>query len=260
MDATQNLSTELDKTLVSIEIAFKSLFKGRKWMIYVFLYLLPLILFFLFVEDKLMGAADAPTAFMNNYFLLFWVFFTFGCLIFALPMSSDEISDHIMDFYLVRPVRREVLWFSRWFALNVSIIAVNFVLALIYYLYFHFFDTPDFLTSVVDNTYLLFDVFLYTCAASLIYGGIFLLVGFIGNRGFSLGVLLAIFEMFFLSIFFLADEPYIPRTNLSVIGDELFDPQTVSSSDFLWSLGYVAFVAIGTFIVGAYFVRRREFP
>ena len=103
----------------------------------------------------------------------------------------------------------------------------------------------------------------FLIAATLSYSGIFLIVGFIGRRGFSLGVILCIFELFFLSLLFLEDEPYIPRTNLFVIADSLFSPTfTYNSSkapDLLFSLGYVAFMGIIWFILGAYYIKRRQF-
>ncbi len=266
MQVTQNIPTELEKMILSINISFKSLFRGRKWVIFVILSMLPLFLTLL-IEDKLLGNRDAAHAFIDNLVgAQFLLFFTFGCLILALPISSDEISDHIIDLYIARPVRREVLWASRWIVVNVSVIVVNFGISVIYYLYFHFWDdSEDFFASIMDDSYLLVDAFFFIVAATLTYGGLFLLVGFIGKRGFALGVMLSIFELFFLTLLFLRDEPYIPRTNLFVIGDNLFDPMFPreylpdNPPDILFSWGYVGFVAIAVFLIGMYYVSQRQF-
>ncbi|MFX1512799.1 MAG: hypothetical protein ACFFCQ_09455 [Promethearchaeota archaeon] len=265
MQTIENIPTELEKMLVSMNIAFKSLFRGRKWLVFTILSLIPLFLTLL-IDDKLLGNRNAEYAFVDIFLgFQFFLFFSFGCLILALPISSDEISDHVIDLYLVRPVRREVLWASRWIVLNISLIVVNFGISLVYFLYFHFWDdSADFFSSVIDDAYLLVDAFFFILAASLVYGGLFLLVGFIGRRGFALGVMLAIFELFFLSLLFLSDEPYIPRTNLQVIADKVFDPvytfDVDKAPDFLFSLGYVGFVAVAIFLIGTYYLSNRQFP
>ncbi|MFX0114439.1 MAG: hypothetical protein ACFFB3_07815, partial [Candidatus Hodarchaeota archaeon] len=88
-------------------------------------------------------------------------------------------------------------------------------------------------------------------------------VGFIGNRGFTLGVVLAIFELFLLSLLFLSDEPYIPRTNLQVIADDLFGSlynyTPKGAEDLLFSWAYVGLLAVGSLVAGALYLRIRQF-
>ncbi|MFQ5977558.1 MAG: hypothetical protein ACE5OZ_05465 [Candidatus Heimdallarchaeota archaeon] len=261
MEKTHLVPTDLEKAFVSFELALKSLFFGRKWVIFLILGLFPLT-FTLLVEDRLLGSPDVRTAFVDFFIgFQYLLFFTFSCLILSLPMSADEISDHVIDLYLVRPVKREILWGARWLAANVSVFLLNFGVAIIYYVYLHV-VIEDF-SGIIDDRDLLSSAFVFLLAATLSYAGVFLLVGFIGNRGFTLGVVLAIFELFLLSLLFLADEPYIPRTHLQVIADELFAPlytySPKGSVDLLFSWSYVGLLAVGSLIAGAVYLRIREF-
>ncbi|MHA2272920.1 MAG: hypothetical protein ACXACI_13725 [Candidatus Hodarchaeales archaeon] len=261
MESITAVPNELEKAIVSFQLALKSVFFGRKWIIFLVLGLFPLT-FTLLVEDRLLGNPDARAAFVDLFIgFQYLLFFTFSCLILSLPMSADEISDHVIDLYLVRPIRREVLWGARWLAANVSVLLLNFSIAIIYYLYFHVVE-EDF-SGIINDLDLLSSAFIFLVAATLAYAGIFLFVGFIGNRGFTFGVTLAIFELFLLSLLFLADEPYIPRTNLQVIADDLFgnlyNYTPKGTEDLLYSWGFVGLLAVVFFVVGAAYLRIREF-
>jgi len=261
MKSVQTTPNSLEKAFVSFELALKSCFYSRKWLIFLILALLPLGITLL-VEDRLLGNPTVRSAFVDTFIgFQFLLFFTFSCLILALPMSADEISDHIIDLYLVRPIRREMLWAARWVAGSVAVLILNFVISIIYYTYFHVVE-EDF-SGLIDDVDLLGKTSIFLVAATLAYAGIFLLVGFIGNRGFTLGVFLAMFELFLLSLIFLTDEPYIPRTNILVIADSLFgslynyDPKGTPNLFFSW--GYVGLLALGSFVAGALYLRIREF-
>jgi hypothetical protein len=261
MESMQAIPNDLEKAIVSFQLALKSLFLGRKWIIFLILGLFPLT-FTLLVEDRLLGNPDAKAAFVDLFIgFQYLLFFTFSCLILSLPMSADEISDHIIDLYLVRPVKREVLWGERWLAANVSVFLLNFAVAVVYYLYFHIVD--DDISGIIDNLDLLSSAFIFLVAATLAYAGVFLFVGFIGNRGFTLGVILAIFELFLLSLLFLSDEPYIPRTNLQVIADDLFGSlynyTPKGTEDLLFSWAYVGLLAVSSLVAGALYLRVRQF-
>jgi hypothetical protein len=227
--------------------------------------MLPLLLTLL-VDDHLMGNVDAPSAFTDFYIgFFFMLLFNFGALMLALPLSADEISDNVTDLYLVRPIRREAFWLSKWIAVNLAIFTMNTLIALIYYTYFHLVDenTP-FAEGFSENIALLINSLIFIFAASLTYGGIFLFVGFIGNRGFTFGIILALFEQFFLSMMFLADNKWIPRTNLLKIADKLFGkyfyyedaPGGLSLFD---SWLYVIVFCIAFLFIGASYLRKRQF-
>lgn len=253
------------KFLINISIGIKSLIYGRKWVLFLSISMLPLLLTLL-VDDHLMENPDAPSAFTDFYIgFFFLLLFNFGCLMMALPLSADEISDHITDMYLVRPIKRETFWLSKWIVVNLAIFVLNATIALIYYTYFHLMDdSEDFLTGFGNNLDLLFYSLIFILAASLMYGGIFLFVGFIGNKGFTFGIILALFEQFFLSLLFLANNKWIPRTNMLKIADRLFgkyfeyEDAPKGLSYFESWLYLIIFTAV-FLVIGAAYLRRREF-
>ena len=87
----------------------------------------------------------------------------------------------------------------------------------------------------------------------------------IGNKGFTFGLILALFEQFFLSFLFLENEPLIPRTNMFniadwVYSDDLYEyrglPDSLTVGD---SLVYTFVFAALTFVLGILYMRRKEF-
>ncbi|MHA2362836.1 MAG: hypothetical protein ACXAC7_02680 [Candidatus Hodarchaeales archaeon] len=260
---TERMPTSMDKMRVTGELAFKTIFYSKKWIMYTIIALIPLF-YTLFVEDKLLGAVDGSEAFIGIVLVQFYIFFTFGCLFLALPVSSDEISDNVIDLYIIRPVRRELIYISRWIVLMISIILVNFLIATIYYTYYQFMDpNVDGVSGIIDNINMLFYALVLIIAFSLIYGSMFLFIGFIGEHGFTLGVLAAIFELFITGFLFLNDNPYMPRTNLQVIASELFPDKyfeyTVSGvPDLFTSILYVIVSTVLFVAVGVYYFQNKE--
>ncbi|HKZ42732.1 MAG TPA: hypothetical protein VJ044_17345, partial [Candidatus Hodarchaeales archaeon] len=150
----------------------------------------------------------------------------------------------------------------------------NTVIALIYFVYLHLVAmdfnaemTSEFINAINmigDNLHLLLKSVVLVFYGSLAYGGLFLLIGFIGNRAFTIGVVVALFERFFLSLLFLRDQPYLPLTNLSTIAGELFSPlytyaPTQVVPDFIVSQLYVVLLACIWAIAGLFLMRYKEF-
>ncbi|MHA1910846.1 MAG: hypothetical protein ACTSYA_04030 [Candidatus Kariarchaeaceae archaeon] len=257
---------EFEQLKISLQLSFKTLFFSRKWLLYAILALFPIALSLL-IEDRLMGSSTAEEAFIGYYLgFVFLLLFTFGCLLTALPISSDEITDQMMDLYLVRPVRRETLWIARWIAVNVTVILINAVLAFFVFFYFSLYDDRGSAIEVMVNN---MDVYWQTLAfislGSLMYSGVFLLVGIVGNKGFTFGLILALFEQFFLGMLFLENEPLVPRTNMLnladwIYSDDLYEyrrlPDSLSVAD---SMIYTVIFGILTFALGVYYMRKKEF-
>ncbi|MFX0072088.1 MAG: hypothetical protein ACFFAO_13450, partial [Candidatus Hermodarchaeota archaeon] len=121
----------------SIKIGFKTLFYSKKWLIYLALsfIFIPVIIY----TEGLDFRVNRPdVAFADIVFeMLLPVFFIFGCLLISLPISADEISDHLLELYLVRPIKREVYWLSRWIVVNIFVYTINIMICFIYFLFVH---------------------------------------------------------------------------------------------------------------------------
>jgi hypothetical protein len=262
------------KMFVSFELSFKSLFFGRKWIIYMLLALFPLI-FTLLTPNRLLGYETVEKAFIELFLgTAIFFFFTFGCLIVSLPFSADEITDHLIDLYIVRPIPKEGLYLSRWLAYHLALVIVNILIAVFYYLFLHIvaIDTSGNLISEITNSIelmfnnldILANSFLLILYGSVAYGGLFLIIGFIGNKAFTVGMIVALFERFFLSLLFLGDEPYLPLTNLQTIASELFGNlysyyPTKEVPDFILSQFYLIFLGGIFLLLGLLSIRRKEF-
>jgi hypothetical protein len=110
---------------------------------------------------------------------------------------------------------------------------------------------------VPNSIYLLF-------FAALMYGSLFTFVGMIGNRGFTFGVLLAMVETFFLSLLFLRDSKYIPRTHLQNVLDDLYGNFYYYTSapdglDLIDSYLYFIIFSAITFAIGLLYFRQKQF-
>ena len=226
--------------------------------------LLP-IFFSLISGDKLLGSHTPRAAFIDAFMgNLFFLLFTFGCLILTLPLSADEITDHILDLYIVRPISRETIWFTRWIVANISVVLVNTFIGLCYYIYFYAIDPNGFsLSALTTNSDLMWNMILFLIASSITYTGIFLLIGFLGKNALAIGVFVAIFEVFLSALVFLKDQPYLPRTNLQVVAVNLFKPDytytfAVTPPDLSISVLYILVIAFVFLAAGAYFVKTRE--
>lgn len=253
----------IDHFILSIQISLKTIIYSKNWIFYSILTLLP-ILFTLPVNDKLLGADSGTEAFLGIVLRVqLTIFFTFGCLFIALPISSDNISDHTMDLFITRPIRREILYLSKWVALILCLVFFNFLIILSYYIYFQFFDPNlEFISGIMNNLDILFYVLIFIIAESLIYGSLFLIIGMIGSRGFSLGIFVAFFELIISNMLFLADDPNMPRTNLTVIAENLFnefiDISTEGLPSFEYSVTYLFVVSALLVILGIFFFKRKE--
>ncbi len=258
---------ELENLVLSINLAVKSLMFSKKWLLYAFLALVPMFLLSL-TSNPLLQNANAKEAYVDLFIgSILFLFFTFSCLLLALPVSSDEISDRFFELILVRPVRKEVLWISRWIVTFASVFLLNFMIATAYYVYFHVVDgNAKMPNDLINNIYLLQSTALLLVAATLIYSGLFLTVAFLGRKGLGIGILLAIFELIFSNMLFLQDEPIMPRTNLQVIADEVFGSLFTYTPDsnkvapelwFSWTYAFIA--AVLFFIIGMLYLKYREY-
>jgi len=256
-----------DKLINSIKIGFKTLFYSKKWLIYIalaFIFLPVIILIEIVIEGGTIEIKRPDEAFVDVIFgILFPLIFVFGCLLLSLPLSADEISDHSIELYLVRPIKREVYWLSRWIVVNVVVYCVNIIIYFVYYLFVHAFAEQGVFAGIEENLFVFGKVAIILLLATLIYSGTFLLVGMIGNRGLLLSFMLAIFELFFIGLFYLNKNPYIPQNNLYEIANDLLpnhvDFDTPDDLELLNAWIYVTIFPIVVFVVGAFYLRMREF-
>ncbi len=261
-----------DKLINSIKIGFKTLFYSKKWLIYMVLALifLPVIILIeIVIEGGTIKIEYPDEVFVDIIFdMLFPVIFIFGCLLISLPLSADEISDHSIELYLVRPIKREVYWLSRWIVVNIAVYCLNIIIYFVYFLFCYAFAKQGLFAGMEDKLWVFGGVAILLLLATLIYSGSFLVVGMIGNRGLLLSFILAIFELFFISMFFLSDSPYIPQNNLYKIANDLLPdhfmkedlklrnvPKELNLQD-AWI--YVTIFPIVVFVGGAFYLRMRE--
>ncbi len=251
-----------EKLINSVKIGFKTFLNSKKWLIYLaFAFVwIPVILL---IEDFDLEIKRPDEAFIDVMFdVLFPVVFIFGCLLLSLPLSADEISDHSIELYLVRPIKREVYWLSRWIVVNVVVYCVNIIIYFIYYLFVHAFAEEGTFAGIEENLLVFGKVAIILLLATLIYSGCFLLVGMIGNRGLLLSFMLAIFELFIINFFFLNKNPYIPQNNIYKIANDLLpnhvDFDTPDDLELLNAWIYVTIFPIIVFFVGTFYLRMRE--
>jgi len=139
---------------------------------------------------------------------------------------------------------------------------VNIIIYFVYFLFVHAFAEKGVFAGMEENFYVFGGVAILLLLATLIYSGSFLLVGMIGNRGLLLSFMLAFFELFFISLFFLSDSPYIPQNNLYEIANDLlpdhFDFDTPKDLELQNAWIYVTIFPIVVFVGGAFYLRMRE--
>ena len=251
-----------EKLINSVKIGFKTFFYSKKWLIYLVLAFMwiPVIII---IEDYDLKIEKPDEAFVNAMLDgLFPTIFIFGCLLLSLPLSADEISDHSIELYLVRPIKREVYWLSRWIVVNVVVYCVNILIYFAYYIFVHAFAEQGMFAGIEENLLVFGKVAIILLLATLIYSGSFLLVGMIGNRGLLLSFMLAIFELFLIQFFFLNKNPYIPQNNIYEIANDLlpnlvdFDTPDDLTLQNAWI--YVTIFPIVVFFGGAFYLRMRE--
>ena len=251
-----------DKLTNSIKIGFKVILFSKKWIIYLLLAFIDLIVLIL-MEGLDSSFKHPEDTFLSIFFgRLFPFMFIFGCLLISLPISADEVSDHTLDMYLVRPIKRETYWLSRWIVVNVVVYCVNIMIYFVYFIYLHVFAKQGAFVGLGENLNVFGGVALLLIPASLIYSGLFLLVGMIGNRGFILGLLLALFEFIFVPLLGLNNSPLIPQTNLYQFANDLLpsyvDFNTPKELTLMGAWLYTfTFTAI-VFFCGAFYLRMRE--
>ncbi|MFX1277764.1 MAG: hypothetical protein ACFFAT_22320, partial [Promethearchaeota archaeon] len=250
-----------NKLINSIKIGFKTLFYSKKWIIYLALafMLIPVIII---IEEGDIEFKKPDETFIDITGNLFPVIFVFGCLLISLPLSADEISDHSVELYLVRPIKREVYWLSRWIVVNFTVYCVNLIIYIFYFLFCYAFAEQGLFAGMGENLYVFGGIAILLLLATLIYSGTFLLVGMIGNRGLLLSFVVAVFELFIISMIFLSNSPYIPQNNLYKIANDLlpdhYDIDTPKDLTLQNAWIYVSIFPIVVFVVGAFYLRMRE--
>jgi len=261
--AKEMVLNQQDKLINSIKIGFKTLLYSKKWLIYVALVMvfLPVVIL---QEGRRKTFCKPDEAFINIIFeMLFPTVFIFGCLLMCLPLSADEISDRSIELYLINPIKREVYWLSRWIVVNITVFCVNIILYLFYFLFTHAFASNGLFAGIGENLHVFGRVAIFLLLTTLIYSGIFLLVGMIGNRGLLLCFIVAIFELFFVSMFFLSDSPFIPQNNLYEIANSILPDHvnfaTPEELNLVSAQIYVTIFPIVVFFLGAFYLRVREF-
>lgn len=275
--ADENATDQMSMLILSSKLGLLTLLNGRKWMIYVFLGVLPLM-FSWIARSYLFGNDTAEEAFIAIYINFFFiVLFAFGTMLITLPVSADEVSDNIIDLYLVRPIRRDVYWTSRWISVNIGVFIINVGIVTFYWLYFNTVDEGlsglfEGLLQIVFydkdanhigfNTY--WRVIWLVMLASFIYSGLFLLVGNIGNRGFTIGMMLALVETFFVSLLFLEGSEYIPRTHLNNLAYEFLHTKAdlnISRTNHSMDFAYTYIFTFGAlfYFLGLWLFKRKQF-
>lgn len=255
--------------LMTIVLGMKSLVYSKKWFIYVLLSLAP-FLFSVLSANKLGlnssgQQANGLEAFISvTMNMQFGFFYVFGVLLLALPFTSDEITDHVMDLFLLRPVHKQVIFFTRYFLLVLANTIINGLLVIFYYIYYYYVDNRN----MIDGLGVLGNVILFFIIANLLYFALFLGIGFLGSKGFGIGVFVAIIELFFLSFLFLTDDALVPRTNLKIIAHNLLGTNFSynGTSNFIPSLSsvnnaylYILVVTIAFLAIGFLYFKRRDF-
>lgn len=248
----------------SLEIGIKSLLYSKKWFIYILLSLAPFI-FSLLSSDRLAGDPDGLTAFISvTMEIQFGFFYVFGVLLIALPVTSDEISDHILDLFLIRPINKEIMYFTRYFVVFIANTVINSLLVIFYYVYSYVIDKRN----MIDDLNLLAGVLIFYIYANLLYSALFVGIGFIGTRGFGIGVFVAIIELYFLNFLFLSDDALVPRTNLQIIANHYIGGSFPynQTSNFIASLTnfenaviYVFVVTVALLVAGLLYFKYRDF-
>ena len=246
----------------TFSLGFKSLFYSKKWFIYIFLSLAPFF-FSLLSPNKLLGSSNALTAFiLVTITYQFGFFYEFGVLLLALPITSDEITDHIIDLNLIRPVPKSVLFITRYIIIVLANTIINSTLILFYYIYFYTVNNRN----IYDERSILVGMIIFFFIANLIYSALYLGIGLLGSKGFGIGVFIAVFEIFFLGYLFLEYDASMPRTNLQVIADYLLGnayTYTVPSGTIVPGLNqailYILVLTIVFLIAGYLYFRRRDF-
>ncbi len=256
------LIAQQPKLTTSIKIGFKVIFYSKKWMIYLALSFINLIVYLL-IEGLDASFKHPVDAFLGVLFReLFPFIFIFGCLLISLPLSADEISDHSIEMYLVRPIKRETYWLSRWIVITIFVYSINIIIYFIYFIYFHAFAAQGMFFNITENLHVFGRIAIFLIPASLIYSGLFLLVGMIGNRSFVLGLLLTVFDLLLLSLLFLYNSPLIPQTNLKKIAEGLLPMHLNFSTPKdlkLWGAWlYILIASSIIFFCGAFYLRIRE--
>jgi ABC-type transport system involved in multi-copper enzyme maturation permease subunit len=256
--------SELRKLWLGINYSMRTLLVGRKWLVYFALTMFP-IAASLFSVDKYLGANTATEAFVRNFRGTIVSFlFTFGALLISLPHTADEISDNIMESYVVRPTRRDTIYTSRWIVSIIGIWVINSIVLIVYYLYFHIAGGDFTASNFFDNLKYLFYAIYILFFSALMYGSVFTFVGMIGNRGFTFGILIAMFETFLINFVFLANNKYIPRTNIEHLANDLMGnlyDYTSAPASMDTTFNYIYFIAftIVTLILGLYYFRNKQF-
>ena len=265
------METYQNESFVShIEMTFilgsKSLLNSKKWLIYILLSLAPFI-FSILSSDRLFSSADGIEAFIGvTMQLQFGFFYVFGVLLLALPFTSDEITDHVLDLYLIRPIHKEVIFFTRYAVLVLANTIINSFLVIFYYIYFMLIDKRDVFSSSDLNV--LYGVLGFFIFANILYSALFLAIGFLGSKGFGIGVFVAIVELFFLNFLFLSDDALVPRTNLKIIANQFLGtnfPYNVKSN-FITSLSnygnallYVFTVTAAFLVIGFFYFKYQDY-
>lgn len=205
---------------MTFELGLKSLIYSKKWLIYIILSLAP-FLFSVFNSDRLgFGNENAVDAFIGvTMGMQFELFYVFGVLLLCLPFTSDEITDHVMDLFLIRPIHKEVIYFTRYINLVLASTVINGLLVIFYYVYYFLVDNRNMLDTT--DLGLLVNVIFFFFIANILYSALFIGIGFLGSKGFAIGVFVAIIEIFFLNFLFLTNDPIVPRTNLRIIANDL---------------------------------------
>ncbi|OLS27206.1 MAG: hypothetical protein HeimC2_13160 [Candidatus Heimdallarchaeota archaeon LC_2] len=259
---------QYSKLLLSTKLGLLTLLNGKKWMIYVFLAILPILISWV-SKDYLFGNEDAETAFVDVYIGFFFIFmFPFGAMLISLPVSSDEISDNIIDLYLVRPIRRDVYWTSRWISVNIGVNIINAGIVTFYWIYFNLIengsdDIPLGIAHIFSDIFIYFKMLYLIFWGAMVYSGLFLLIGSIGSRGFTIGMMVALLETFFVSLLFLSGSAYIPRTHLNNLSYDIFKREQLRdlTTDFsmTYAYGYLISFALIFYLMGIWYFKRKEF-
>ncbi len=255
--------------LISTKLGMLTLVKGKKWMIYILFATVPILISWV-SQDYLFSNNDVETAFLDVYFTFFFLFaFPFGIMLITFPVLTDEISEKIIDLYIVRPIRRDVYWTSRWITVNAGVFIINTVIVTFYWIYLNLVGTgynniPDGFSNIFIDGKIYLKMLFLILLGTLTYSGLLLFTSSFNKHAFGLSMQVAIFDSIMSETLFLKGSEYIPRTHLNNITYYLFKGNQFEDlhTDFSMLFAYAYLIAFSLlfYFVGIWFFNRKEFP
>jgi len=188
-----------------LRLELKKCWRGRRWLATYLLAFAPnaLLLFAIVVGAYPPRVREfrifIPTAIYATFFQLFWLRFAifFSCGVMFSQLFRGEVLEKTLHYYLLAPVRREVVVVAKYLAALTGAAALFSVSTICSYLLF-FGPSPQFETFFFSNgglghLALYVVIVLFACMA---YGALFLLIGLIFRNPMIPAVFVIAWESF----------------------------------------------------------------